>query len=47
MYSLPSKIIIIKSSRMRWSGHVAQMGEKKIAYRFRVRVFSIYATLIS
>jgi hypothetical protein len=31
LYSLPSIIRIIKSRRMRWAGHVAQMGggEKK------------------
>jgi hypothetical protein len=27
LYSLPSIIRIIKSKRMRWAGHVAQMGE--------------------
>jgi hypothetical protein len=26
LYSLPSIIRIIKSRRMRWAGHVAQMG---------------------
>jgi hypothetical protein len=29
LYSLPSIIRIIKSRRMRWAGHVAQMGEKR------------------
>jgi hypothetical protein len=33
MYSSPSVIIIMKSRRMRWVGHVAQMGEKRNAYR--------------
>jgi hypothetical protein len=28
-YSSPSIIIIIKSRRMRWAGHVARMGEKR------------------
>jgi hypothetical protein len=28
LYSLPSTITMIKSRRMRWAGHVAQMGEK-------------------
>jgi hypothetical protein len=29
----PSTIRIIKSRRMRWTEHVARIGEKKIAYR--------------
>jgi hypothetical protein len=29
LYSSPSVIRIIKLRRMRWAGHVAQMGEKK------------------
>jgi hypothetical protein len=33
LYSLPSIIRRIKSRRMRWVGHVAQMGEKRNAYR--------------
>jgi hypothetical protein len=32
LYSLPNIIRMIKSMRMRWAGHVAQMGEKKNAY---------------
>jgi hypothetical protein len=32
-YSLPSIIRIIKSRRMRWAGHAAQMGMKRNAYR--------------
>jgi hypothetical protein len=36
LYSSPSIIRIIKSRRMRWSGPVAQMGEKKNAYRLLV-----------
>jgi hypothetical protein len=35
-YSSPSIIKIIKSRRMRWSGHVARMGEKRNAYRILV-----------
>jgi hypothetical protein len=31
-----SLIIIIKSRRMRWAGHVAGMGEKRNAYRILV-----------
>jgi hypothetical protein len=33
LYSSPSIIRIIKLGRMRWAGHVAQMGEKRKAYR--------------
>jgi hypothetical protein len=33
LYSSPSIIRIIKSWRMGWAGHVAQMGEKRNAYR--------------
>jgi hypothetical protein len=36
LYSLPSIILIIKSRRMRWAGHVARMGEKKNVYRLLV-----------
>jgi hypothetical protein len=33
LYSSPSLIRMIKSRRMRWVGHVAQMGAKRSAYR--------------
>jgi hypothetical protein len=36
LYSSPSIIRIIKSSRMRWAGNVALMGEKRNAYRLLV-----------
>jgi hypothetical protein len=36
LYPSPSIIRIIKSRRMRWAGHVAQMGEKRDAYRLLV-----------
>jgi hypothetical protein len=36
LYSSPSIIIIIKSRRMRWAGHVARMGEKRNVYRLLV-----------
>jgi hypothetical protein len=36
LYSLPSIIRMIKSRRMRWSVHVAGMGEKFNAYRILV-----------
>jgi hypothetical protein len=36
LYSSPSIIIIIKSKRMRWAGHVARMREKRNVYRLLV-----------
>jgi hypothetical protein len=36
LYSSPSIIRIIKSGRMKWVGHVAQMGEKRNVYRLLV-----------
>jgi hypothetical protein len=36
LYSSPSIIRIMKSKRMRWSGYVARIGEKKNAYRLLV-----------
>jgi hypothetical protein len=36
LYSSPSIIRIIKARRMRWAGHVAQMREKRNAYRMLV-----------
>jgi hypothetical protein len=36
LYSSLSIIRIINSMRMRWAGHVAQMGEKRNAYRLLV-----------
>jgi hypothetical protein len=33
LHSSPSAIRIIKSSRVRWAGHVARMREKMNAYR--------------
>jgi hypothetical protein len=37
VYSSPSIIRIIKCRRMRWAGHVARMGEKRIVYSLSVR----------
>jgi hypothetical protein len=34
--SSPSIIIMIKSRRMRWAGHVARVGKKRNAYRMLV-----------
>jgi hypothetical protein len=36
LYSSPSIIRILKSRRMRWVGHVSQLGEKRHAYRLLV-----------
>jgi hypothetical protein len=36
LYSLPSIIRMIKSRRMRWTGNVARMVEKRIAHRLLV-----------
>jgi hypothetical protein len=36
LYSSPNIIRMIKSMRMRWAGHVARIGEKRIAYRILV-----------
>jgi hypothetical protein len=33
----PSIIRIMKSRRMRWTGHVAQMGEKRNVYRILIK----------
>jgi hypothetical protein len=32
LYSSPSVITMIKSSRMKWAGHVARMGAKRTVY---------------
>jgi hypothetical protein len=36
LYSSPSIIEMVKSRRMRWAGHVAQLGEKRISYRLLI-----------
>jgi hypothetical protein len=36
LYSSPNIIWLIKSRRMRWAGHVARMGEGRVAYRVLV-----------
>jgi hypothetical protein len=35
-YSSPNIVRVINSRRMRWAGHVARMGEKRVVYRFLV-----------
>jgi hypothetical protein len=37
LYSSPNIILVIKSKRLRWAGHVARMGERRGAYRALVR----------
>jgi hypothetical protein len=36
IYSTPNIIIVTKSRRMKWAGHVARTEEKRNAYRFSV-----------
>jgi len=36
LYSLPNIARLIKSRRMRWTGHVAHMGERRGVYRVLV-----------
>jgi len=36
LYCLPNIVRVIKSSRMRWAGHVARMGERRGVYRVLV-----------
>ena len=36
LYSSPNIVRVIKSRRMRWSGHVARMGEERGVYRVLV-----------
>ena len=36
LYSSPNNMRVIKSRRMRWAGHVARMGEERVAYRLLV-----------
>jgi hypothetical protein len=33
LYSLPNIVRVIKSRRMRWTGHVARMGKGRSVYR--------------
>jgi len=36
LYCSPNIVRVIKSRRMRWAGHVARMGEERVAYRVLV-----------
>ena len=36
LYSSPNIVRVIKSTKMRWAGHVARMGEEKGAYKVLV-----------
>jgi len=36
LYSLPNIVLVVKSTRMRWAGHVARMGEGRDVHRFLV-----------
>jgi hypothetical protein len=36
LFSSPNIITVIKSRRMKWAGHVAQMGEKRNVYKLLV-----------
>jgi len=36
LYSSPNIVGVIKSKRMRWAGHVAHMGERRVVYRVLV-----------
>ena len=36
LYCSPNIVLVIKSRRMRWAGHVARMGEGRVVYRVLV-----------
>ena len=36
LYSLPNIVRVVKSRQMRWAGHVAGMGEDRVAHRVLV-----------
>jgi hypothetical protein len=36
LYSSPNIVWMIKSRRMRWAGHLARIGEKRVVYRVLV-----------
>jgi len=36
LYHLPIIVRVVKSRRMRWAGHVARMGERRVVHRVLV-----------
>jgi hypothetical protein len=36
LYSSPTSVRVIKSIRLKWTGHVARMGEARVVYRVLV-----------
>jgi hypothetical protein len=36
VYSLPNIVRVVKSRRMKWTGHVARMGEGRVVHRVLV-----------
>jgi len=36
LYSSPNIVLVIKSRRMRWAGHVVRIGEERVVYRVLV-----------
>ena len=36
LYALPNIVRVVKSRRMRWAGHVARMGERRVVHRVLV-----------
>ena len=39
LYSSPNTVLLIKSGRMRWTGHVARMEEGRVVHRVLVGKF--------
>jgi hypothetical protein len=37
LHSLPNIVGVVKSRLMRWAGHVARMGERRVVHRVLVR----------
>ena len=45
LYSLPNIVRVVKSRRMRWSGHVARMGEGRGVHRVLVEIQSALSSI--